>query len=87
MEPVYLLSVTVGGGCPYSELALRRAVMDRAGDGGPLSEIRHPPLQLMQATWEFQHAKHRVDAAHSRPCLSSVVWWRGDQKDGEHGTG
>lgn len=89
VEPVYLSSVTVGGGCPYSERALRRALVDRSADGDRSSEDgRRRPLQLMRSSLEFEYAKHHADVAHSKPCPSSVVWWRGDPViNDEGGTG
>lgn len=79
IEPVYLSSLIVGGGCPFSELALRRAVIDRVTDDelGPKSD--RLVLQLMRSVLEFKHAKHRL-AATCKPCPSSVVWWEGDSR-------
>lgn len=80
IEPVYLSSLTVGGGCPYSEPALRRAVIERANC--PDDEYALvPPLRLARSALEFEYAKHRV-AADCKPCPSSVVWWKDDSGDG-----
>lgn len=65
----------MGGGCPYSEQALRRAVSDRL-NYNQLKPI--VPLFLMRSTVEFEYAKHCA-AANSKPCSSSVVWWAGNQ--------
>lgn len=67
--------MTVGGGCPYSEQALRRAIIDRINYNTPKAAI---PLSLMRSTLEFEHTKHRAAAAAYKPCPASVVWWAGD---------
>ncbi|XP_060876505.1 tRNA-specific adenosine deaminase 1 [Metopolophium dirhodum] len=83
IEPVYLSSLTVGGGCPYSEPALRRAVIERANcpDDEYARSPSIPPLRLARSALEFEYAKHRV-AADCKPCPSSVVWWKDDCLDG-----
>lgn len=86
IEPVYLSSLTVGGGCPYSEPALRRAVIERANcpDDEDARSPSIPPLRLARSALEFQHAKHRM-AADCKPCPSSVVWWEDDSGGGRVG--
>lgn len=76
IEPVFLWSLIVGGGCPYSERALRRAVIDRTitADHGNPPVCRR--MLLKRSVLEFEHAKHRSNAC--KPCPSSVVWWEGD---------
>lgn len=65
----------MGGGCPYSEQALRRAVPDRLNHNQSKTIV---PLFLMRSTVEFEYAKH-CTATNSKPCSSSVVWWAGHQ--------
>lgn len=86
VEPVYFSSLTVGGGCPYSKRALRRAVIDRTDGGGGgggdrvrLAPVSRRPIALTRSSLEFKHAKHLVANASSRPCPSSVVWWEDDR--------
>lgn len=79
IEPVYLSSVIVGSGCPYSEGALQRAVRDR-GSNDETHLNRGVPLVLMRSTIEFEHAKHCV-ATTSKPCPSCVVWWANDKNN------
>lgn len=67
--------MTVGGGCPYSEEALRRAIIDRINYDTTKAAI---PLSLMRSTLEFEHTKHRAAAAAYKPCPASVVLWAGD---------
>lgn len=83
VEPVYLSSLTIGGGCPYSESALRRAVIERANysDDEDARSPSIPPLRLARSALEFEYAKHRV-AIDCKPCPSSVVWWEDDYGDG-----
>lgn len=76
VEPVYFSSLIVGGSCPYSEVALRRAVIERA-NGFDDDDEHYRPLRLARSTLEFDHAKHRL-AADCKPCPSSVVWWEDD---------
>uniref|UniRef100_A0A2S2NEH6 tRNA-specific adenosine deaminase 1 n=1 Tax=Schizaphis graminum TaxID=13262 RepID=A0A2S2NEH6_SCHGA len=76
VEPVYLSSLTIGGGCPYSESALRRAVIERANYSDS-EDARSPsisPLRLAHSALEFEYAKHRMPI-DCKPCPSSVVWW------------
>ncbi|KAK3927872.1 tRNA-specific adenosine deaminase 1 [Frankliniella fusca] len=71
--PIYLQSITIGGGCPFSESALRRAIMERAGDGKfdlPPGYLIHKP-NLFQSTLPFPD--RRKDNTQ-RPCPSSIVW-------------
>ncbi|XP_015370760.1 PREDICTED: tRNA-specific adenosine deaminase 1 isoform X2 [Diuraphis noxia] len=77
IEPVYLSSLTIGGGCPYSEPALRRAIVERANCPDEDRSPSIPLLRLARSALEFEYAKHRV-AASCKPCPSSVVWWEDD---------
>jgi len=83
IEPVYLSSLIVGGGCPYSEPALRRAVIERVNclDDEFARSPSIPQLRLARSFLEFEYAKHRM-AADCKPCPSSVVWWKDDCRDG-----
>jgi len=81
---MYLSSLTVGGGCPYSEPALRRAIIERVNCPDDDRSPSIPPLRLARSALEFEYAKHRV-AADCKPCPSSVVWWEDDCSDGRVG--
>ncbi|XP_025193082.1 tRNA-specific adenosine deaminase 1 isoform X2 [Melanaphis sacchari] len=83
VEPLYLSSLTIGGGCPYSESALRRAVIERANrfDDEDTRSPSIPPLRLARSDLEFKYAKHRV-AIDCKPCPSSVVWWEDNYGSG-----
>ena len=88
VEPVYLSSLTIGGGCPYSESALRRAVIERANYSDS-EDARSPsisPLRLAHSALEFEYAKHRMPI-DCKPCPSSVVWWEDNYGGGVVGGG
>ncbi|XP_034242468.1 tRNA-specific adenosine deaminase 1 [Thrips palmi] len=72
-SPIYLQSITIGGGCPYSEMALSRAIKTRAfceSANLPPGYIISSP-QLLQSCIPFPERK-KPDAP--RPCSSSIVW-------------
>lgn len=72
MEPVYFSSVTVGGQCPYSAEAMRRAVVGRLKTSADT-----PCPALLRSVLGFEHAKRDGDAC-AKPCPSSVIWWKGE---------
>ncbi|XP_026283516.1 tRNA-specific adenosine deaminase 1 [Frankliniella occidentalis] len=71
--PIYLQSITVGGGCPFSGSALKRAVIERASVGKcclPPGYFINKPI-LFQSTVPFPNRKR---GNTQRPCPSSIVW-------------
>ncbi|KAJ9591684.1 hypothetical protein L9F63_001771 [Diploptera punctata] len=57
-KPIYFQSVIIGGGCPFSETVLQRAIID-------------PSPVIAQSTISFVHSR---DSDDKKPCPSSLVW-------------
>lgn len=76
-EPLYFQSVIVGGGGPFSEMSLKRAIIDRLiyslseGLSLPSKYGVHYPL-ILRSTLPFKHA--RMPNGVKQPCPSSIVW-------------
>lgn len=72
-EPIYMKSITVGGGCAFSDIALRRAIVDRVLS----KQISLPPgynmskPSMSQSKAAFPDRKRNNTA---RPCPLSIVW-------------
>lgn len=71
--PIYMESITIGGGCPYSEAALSRAIIKRVS----LESIDLPPGYAISFPQLFQSCipfPDRKKPSVPRPCSSSIVW-------------
>ncbi|XP_067905315.1 tRNA-specific adenosine deaminase 1 isoform X2 [Heterodontus francisci] len=79
-EPVYFSSVVVGQ-CPYSEEAMKRAILDRCRHITSLpKEFRVQDVMLLQSQLEFVHSRHSVQSSYDPskgrlvPCAAAISW-------------
>ncbi|XP_066569992.1 tRNA-specific adenosine deaminase 1 isoform X2 [Amia ocellicauda] len=79
-EPIYF-SAVVTGECPYSQEAMKRALMDRCAhvtDLPPGYSVRAP--ELRHASLEFPHSHRLVQGTHDSskgrvtPCGAAISW-------------
>lgn len=69
-KPVYLHSIVIGGGCPFSEQALKRAVVDRLSCVSLKTPFRVAVPVFLQSTIPFSDG--RVN--NKKPCAASLIW-------------
>ncbi|KAJ9579010.1 hypothetical protein L9F63_024885, partial [Diploptera punctata] len=76
-KPIYFQSVIIGGGCPFSETVLQRAIIDRVSvneEDIHLNLPKHYSIAspvIAQSTISFVHSR---DSDDKKPCPSSLVW-------------
>ncbi|XP_078066796.1 tRNA-specific adenosine deaminase 1 isoform X2 [Mustelus asterias] len=79
-EPVYFSSIVVGQ-CPYSEEAMKRAILNRCRHITSLpQEFRVHNVMLLQSQLEFVHSRHSVQSSDEPskeklvPCAAAISW-------------
>ncbi|XP_038662334.1 tRNA-specific adenosine deaminase 1 isoform X2 [Scyliorhinus canicula] len=79
-EPVYFSSIVVGQ-CPYSEEAMKRAILDRCRHITSLpKEFRVHDVTLLQSQLEFVHGRHSLQSSNEPnkekfvPCAAAISW-------------
>ncbi|XP_041048336.1 tRNA-specific adenosine deaminase 1 isoform X3 [Carcharodon carcharias] len=79
-EPLYFSSIVVGQ-CPYSEEAMKRALLDRCRHITSLpKEFRVHNVMLLQSQLEFVHSRPSVQSSYDStkekivPCAAAISW-------------
>ncbi|XP_071449422.1 tRNA-specific adenosine deaminase 1 [Hetaerina americana] len=81
-DPICFSSIVVGGGCPFSQEAMQRAIIDRVHLPSKGSfRIRHHPPVITQSSLSFPHGRYSEGGMMAQlvPCPSSIVWSRVDK--------